>query len=90
MLRADNLKRELGVASAAALVISSMIGTGIFTTTGFLAGDLGSSRIVMWNWVAGGVRAAWGALLLGTRGQHAAFRRRVRFNPKSMASCFQK
>jgi len=36
MLRADNLKRELGVASAAALVISSMIGTGIFTTTGFL------------------------------------------------------
>ena len=27
--------------SATALVVSNMIGTGIFTTTGFLAGDLG-------------------------------------------------
>ena len=32
------------VVSATALVISSMIGTGIFTTTGFLAGDLGSPK----------------------------------------------
>ena len=32
------LLRQLGVVSATALVVSNMIGTGIFTTTGFLAG----------------------------------------------------
>ena len=35
------LRKELTLISATALVVSNMIGTGIFTTTGFLAGDLG-------------------------------------------------
>ena len=39
-----------------------MIGTGIFTTTGFLAGDLGAPGIVLWSWVAGAACALLGAL----------------------------
>ena len=38
-----------------------MIGTGIFTTTGFLAGDLGSPSLVLWIWIVGAVCALCGA-----------------------------
>ena len=41
------LRRELTLLSASALVVSNMIGTGIFTTTGFLAGDLGQPILVL-------------------------------------------
>src|SRR5258705_1829793 len=56
-----SLLRQLGVVSATALVVSNMIGTGIFTTTGFLAGDLGSPSLVIWIWVVGAVCALFGA-----------------------------
>ncbi len=56
------LLRQLGVVSATALVISSMIGMGIFGTTGFLAGDLGSPDIVLWIWLAGAAIAFLGAM----------------------------
>ena len=56
------LVRRLGVVAATAIVVSNMIGTGIFTTTGFLAGDLGSPGLVIWIWVIGGVLALAGAL----------------------------
>ena len=39
------LLRQLGLMSATALVISNMVGTGIFATTGFMAGDLGSPAL---------------------------------------------
>jgi APA family basic amino acid/polyamine antiporter len=39
-----------------------MVGTGIFTTTGYLAGDLGTSSAVMWIWVVGAVCALLGAM----------------------------
>jgi len=55
------LLRQLGVVSATALVVSNMIGTGIFTSTGFLAGDLGSPGVVLWIWVVGAVCALCGA-----------------------------
>ena len=55
------LQRRLGVWSASALVVSNMIGTGIFTTTGFLAGDLGDAWLVLGVWVVGGVFALAGA-----------------------------
>lgn len=55
------LLRQLGIVSATALVISNMIGVGIFTTTGFLAGDLGSPAAVLLIWVAGAVAALAGA-----------------------------
>jgi len=56
------LLRQLGVASATALVVSNMIGTGIFSTTGFLAGDLGSPRLVLSIWVVGAACAFLGAI----------------------------
>src|SRR5262252_8657545 len=39
-----------------------MIGTGIFTTTGFLAGQLGTPRLVLWSWVVGAIAAFLGAV----------------------------
>jgi APA family basic amino acid/polyamine antiporter len=39
-----------------------MIGTGIFTTTGFLAGDLGQPSLVVGIWVVGALFALAGAL----------------------------
>ena len=56
------LARRLGLGSATALVISNMIGTGIFTTTGFLAGDLGSPLLVLLSWVIGAACALLGAV----------------------------
>ncbi|MBI4876698.1 MAG: amino acid permease [Acidobacteria bacterium] len=55
------LLRQLGIVSATALVVSNMIGVGIFTTTGFLAGDLGSPSMVLLIWVAGAIAALAGA-----------------------------
>ena len=56
------LLRQLGVISATALVVSNMIGVGIFTTTGFLAGDLGTPTLVLWSWVIGAACAFLGAI----------------------------
>jgi APA family basic amino acid/polyamine antiporter len=56
------LQRQLGTWSATALVVSNMIGTGIFTTTGFLAGDLGQPWLVLGIWVIGALFALAGAL----------------------------
>ena len=57
-----SLKRHFGLFSATALVVSNMIGVGIFTTTGFLAGDLGSPDLILWIWVVGAVAAFLGAI----------------------------
>jgi APA family basic amino acid/polyamine antiporter len=55
------LLRQLGIVSATALVISNMVGTGIFTTTGFLARDLGDAKLVLSIWVVGALFALTGA-----------------------------
>src|SRR3954447_18307453 len=59
---AVTLIRQLGVVSATALVVSNMIGTGIFTTSGFLAGQLGDPVLFLLIWIAGAVAALCGAL----------------------------
>jgi basic amino acid/polyamine antiporter, APA family len=56
------LLRQLGFFSSTALVISNMIGTGIFATTGFMAGDLGSASLILACWAAGALFAVAGAL----------------------------
>ena len=58
-------KRQLGLASAVALVVANTIGTGVFTTSGFLIGDLGSRWAVLGVWIGGGVIAMLGALSYG-------------------------
>jgi len=60
--RSGTLLRQLGLVSATALVVSNMIGTGIFTTTGFMIGDLGNPRIVLAVWAVGAFFALCGAL----------------------------
>jgi len=58
-------RRTLGFWSATALVIASMLGTGVFTTSGFLLADLKSPWLVLAAWAAGGVVAMLGALSYG-------------------------
>jgi basic amino acid/polyamine antiporter, APA family len=56
------LLRQLGFFSATALVISNMIGTGIFATPGLMAGDLGSAWWILACWLVGAFFAFAGAL----------------------------
>ena len=56
------LLRQLGFFSATALVISNMVGTGIFATTGYMAGDLGSAGLILACWGVGALFAFAGAL----------------------------
>jgi APA family basic amino acid/polyamine antiporter len=54
--------RKLGWISAISIVVANMIGTGIFTTTGFLAADLGAPVPILIGWMLGGIIALCGAL----------------------------
>jgi len=58
-------ERSLGLWTATGLVIASMIGAGVFTTSGFLLADLGSAQMVLLAWLVGGVQAGLGALCYG-------------------------
>lgn len=51
--------------SLTGLVIASMIGAGLFTTSGFALSDLGSAHLVMLAWTVGGVLALSGAVSYG-------------------------
>lgn len=63
-----SLRRELKFTHATAIVIANMIGTGIFTTTGFLAGDLGRPALVLGIWVVGAVIAVAGCVCYAEMG----------------------
>ena len=56
-----SLLPQLGLISACAIVISNMMGTGILTSSGFQAGDLGDPKILLLIWVVGAVCALAGA-----------------------------
>src|ERR1043166_2359542 len=56
------LLRQIGFFGATALVISNMVGMGIFTATGFMAGQLGSARLILACWAVGALFAVAGAL----------------------------
>lgn len=58
----EALERRLGTFSATAIVVANMIGTGIFTTSGLLAGNLPSPGWVLLCWLFGGIIAIAGAL----------------------------
>lgn len=61
--------RRLGFTSAASLVVASMVGTGVFTTSGFALAELGSRELVLVAWVLGGAIATSGALCYGALGR---------------------
>jgi amino acid transporter len=56
--------------SLTALVIASMIGAGVFTTSGFALGDLGTPGRVLGAWAVGGGVALCGALSYGALARH--------------------
>lgn len=56
------IARRFGVPTAAALVVASMIGTGVFTTSGPLLETVGAPSTVLLVWVVGGLVSLCGAL----------------------------
>jgi APA family basic amino acid/polyamine antiporter len=63
-MTADRLPRRLGVWSVAAVVVGTMIGSGIFRVPAATAADAGAAGAMMVIWVLGGMMALFGALAL--------------------------
>ena len=55
--------QKIGWKTAAALVISNMIGTGVFTSLGYQISDLRNTSSILLLWVIGGVLALIGAFI---------------------------
>jgi APA family basic amino acid/polyamine antiporter len=53
-----------GVPTATFVIVASMVGTGVLTTSGFTVYTVGSNQLMLLLWVLGGVVAACGALTL--------------------------
>jgi basic amino acid/polyamine antiporter, APA family len=53
------------MASATCLVVANMIGIGVFTSSGYLMGDLKSGWTVVFAWMLGGLIAMMGATCYG-------------------------
>lgn len=62
MLISSPQARKIGYLTAAALVISNMVGTGVFTSLGFQLQAVPSAFCVLSLWALGGILAACGAL----------------------------
>lgn len=60
--------RRLGLASSVSVVVASMIGAGIFTTTGMLATSLTTPGSLLLVWAVGGALALSAALSYGELG----------------------
>jgi len=67
-MKTNQNRRIIGKYAGAAIVISNMIGTGIFTTTGLMA-DMGArGGDILIAWLIGGMLALFGALCYGELG----------------------
>src|SRR3989454_4420310 len=62
MSAAVSLKRDLGLWSAVALVIGTVIGSGIFIVPNVMARNLGTPGMIFVVWVVGGLMSLSGAL----------------------------
>lgn len=58
------LLRALGPGTATAVVVGSVIGSGIFAKPGEIAAEVGDFRIIMAAWVIGGILCGLGAMCL--------------------------
>ncbi len=61
-------RRVVGTPTGVALVVSTMVGTGIFTTTGLMAGIGSGSGDILLAWLIGGILALCGSLCYGELG----------------------
>jgi APA family basic amino acid/polyamine antiporter len=64
-LRKEELKRQIGLRTATALVVGEVIGVGIFLTPAGMAKSLGSPALVLAVWLLAGAMALCGALCYG-------------------------
>jgi len=64
----EGLERVLGLRSAILFVVGSVIGSGIFLTTGGMAAVIPSASLLLTAWVLGGVLAITGALTYAEMG----------------------
>ena len=60
-----------GFGTATWVVVASMVGVGVLTTSGFTVKAVGSNQLMLWLWILGGLVALCGALTLAELG--AAF-----------------
>ncbi|HTD23010.1 MAG TPA: amino acid permease [Terriglobales bacterium] len=58
----QGLLRELGVSHAVAIVVGTVIGSGIFRVPGTMMRDVGSAKVVYLAWIVGGLLSFFGAL----------------------------
>lgn len=58
----DQVERRVGPTTATAIVVSNMIGAGIFTTSGIVASMLPNAQVLLLCWFLGGLIAISGAL----------------------------
>lgn len=69
MIKTNNkLPRKLGLFSVTNIVVANIIGTGIFTTSGFIMGFLGNPLLMLSLWFAGGIIALCGTIAFGELG----------------------
>ena len=57
-----NLPRVLGASQATAIVVGTIIGSGIFLVPREMMQDAGSSSLVFLDWIAGGLLSLFGAM----------------------------
>ena len=57
-----SLVRDLTVAQATAVVVGTVIGSGIFRVPGVMMRDLGAADLVFLAWIVGGLLSFFGAL----------------------------
>jgi basic amino acid/polyamine antiporter, APA family len=60
----DPAKAGFGLATATFVIVSSMIGVGVLTTSGHTVAKLGSNQLMLLLWAVGGLVALCGALTL--------------------------
>ena len=60
--------RKIGWFTASCVLVSNIIGGGIFTTTGLMARDVGDPMLILLLWFAGALFALGGAMVYGELG----------------------
>jgi APA family basic amino acid/polyamine antiporter len=66
--REKSIAPKVGWFTAACVLVSNIIGGGIFTTTGFMARDLGDPMVILLLWFVGALFALGGAMVYGELG----------------------
>lgn len=61
-------QKKIGWFTASCVLVSNIIGGGIFTTTGFMARDLGDPLLILLLWFVGALFALGGAMVYGELG----------------------